>query len=280
MSTKNESIERETNLGTEVEDDKLTPQMPPKTIASLLFFPFAALLFLIVLIVFEVMQIVCECFGKKGAWVGRQILQRGFIYYLYTLGTKIEIDVATDLECDKAYIFVSNHQSMFDIPLLYYAFGSKEPRYISKVELGKGIPTISRYLKSSGSALIERDNPRQALPAIKKLAKQAEEENFGIAMFPEGTRARDGRLKKFRPSGLKILFQNAPDAVVMPVAIDGSWKFTCYPKGPIPLGVKVSVKSGNPIDREGKSTDELVAECEQEVRRLLAEIRTDSSANA
>lgn len=251
------------------------PPFPEKNLISWVFsLPFA-LLFLTLLYTFELLQIICGKIGPKAALWSRDVLQHGMKYCLYAIGARFHISVTEKLDSNRSYILVSNHQSMFDIPLLYVSFFKVRPRYIAKIELARGVPTISRYLRTDGSALIDRSNPRQSLPEIKKLALRASEEKFAIAIFPEGTRARDGVLKAFRPSGLKTLFQYAPDAIVLPVAIDGSWKFTCYKRGPVPFGVDVSLRAGKPIVREGKSTEELVQECEDAVRRMLLEIRQD-----
>lgn len=267
----------ENNSETQTTNSDLTaPELPKKTLASWLVFPLAVIFFIIMLTVYELLLIVCARLGTKIAKWSRNALQSGCFHYLYVVGARFDIRVPDSLDEDRPYILVSNHQSMFDIPLLFHAFRNKSPRYISKKIVGKKIPAISRYVRTDGSALIERDNPRQALPAIKDLAKRANEENFAVSIFPEGTRSRDGKLKRFRSSGLKLLFKHAPDAVILPVAIDGSWKFTCYPKGPIPLGVKVSIWTGTPITKEGKTAEELVAECEQQVKSMLQEIRTSS----
>lgn len=250
------------------------PDLPKRSLLSYLAFIPAALIFILLLVLFELLQIICGLFDANLERKSRAVLQKGFYYYLYLLGVKYDIRLPSELDPDRPYILVSNHQSMFDIPLLFVVFGPKEPRYIAKVELGRGVPTISRYLRNDGSALIQRENPRQSIPAVKALAKRASAEKFAIAIFPEGTRARAGVLKRFRPTGLKILLQHAPEAIVLPVAIDGSWKFTCYPKGPIPLGVNVSLWTGKEIDRQTKTTEEIIAECESQVRTMLREIRT------
>lgn len=252
-----------------------TPPWPKPTVMSWLMSAPFALIFIVLLYTFEALQIVCGWISPKAALWSRAVLQRGFLNCLRCIGAWYDLQSVENLDTSKPYILVSNHQSMFDIPLLYIAFLPIRPRYIAKLELGRKVPTISRYLRTDGSALIDRNNPRQSLPAIKDLALRASKEKFAVAIFPEGTRARDGALKSFRPTGLKILFQNAPEAIVLPVAIDGSWKFTCNKRGPIPFGVRVSLRVGKPIERDGKSTEEMVQECEDRVRQMLREIRAD-----
>src|SRR5690606_40331004 len=83
-------------------------------------------------------------------------------------------------------ILVSNHQSMLDISPLEFYLSDFHPKFISKIELGKGIPSVSYNLQKGGSVLIDRKDPRQALPEIKKLAQYIEKHKRSAVIFPEG----------------------------------------------------------------------------------------------
>ena len=61
------------------------------------------------------------------------------------------------------------------------------PKFVSKIELGKGIPSVSYNLRHGGSVLIDRKDPRQSLTAIKDFGKYIEENNYAAVIFPEGT---------------------------------------------------------------------------------------------
>jgi 1-acyl-sn-glycerol-3-phosphate acyltransferase len=86
-------------------------------------------------------------------------------------------------------IIVANHQSMWDIPPIIWFMRKYHPKFISKIELGKGIPSISYNLKHGGSVLIDRKNPRQAAGEIIKIARYVSEHNRSVVIFPEGTRS-------------------------------------------------------------------------------------------
>ena len=68
-------------------------------------------------------------------------------------------------------IFVANHQSLYDIIGIIWYLRKFHAKFVSKKELGKGIPSVSYNLRHGGSALIDRKDPKQALPEIKKVAE-------------------------------------------------------------------------------------------------------------
>ena len=72
---------------------------------------------------------------------------------------------------DKPLIFVANHQGLYDIIGIGWLLRKYHPKYVSKLELGKGIPSVSYNLNHGGSVLIDRKDPKQALPALKKMAE-------------------------------------------------------------------------------------------------------------
>ena len=137
---------------------------------------------------------------------------------------------------DKPVIFVANHQGIFDIIGLAWLLREFHPKFVSKIELGKGIPSVSYNLQHGGSVLIDRKDPRQALPELKKMGEYIQNNSRSTVIFPEGTRTRNGQPKPFASNGLKILCKNTPDAWVVPVTINNSWKIFRY--GNFPLGMR------------------------------------------
>lgn len=135
----------------------------------------------------------------------------------------------------KPIIFVANHQGIFDIVGMAWFFRRFHPKFVSKIELGKNIPSVSFNLRHGGSVLIDRKDPKQALPVLKQLGEYINKYNRSAIIYPEGTRTKDGKPKEFAPNGLKILCKYAPNAVVVPVSINNSWKVFRY--GTFPLGI-------------------------------------------
>ena len=140
------------------------------------------------------------------------------------------------------YIVVSNHQSMFDVPIFGGLLFSNYPKYISKRELGRWLPSVSFNLTHGGNALIDRNDPRQAREAIRELGEAAERRNVAVVIFPEGSRSRDGQLRPFKLGGLSELIAAAPSLPIIPTTIDGSWELLRYKLFPVPFGTRVRVR--------------------------------------
>ncbi len=147
----------------------------------------------------------------------------------------------------KPLIFVANHQGIFDIIGMGWFFRKYHLKYVSKIELGKNIPSVSYNLKHGGSVLIDRKDPKQALPVLKQMGEYIQKNKRSVIIYPEGTRTKNGKPKQFAPNGLKILCKYAPDAYVVPVTINNSWKVFKYGSFPLGLGNKLTFTVHPPI---------------------------------
>lgn len=185
--------------------------------------------------------------GYKSHQKSVKIMNWMLIQCTKLLGTTYRFNGKEKLQKGQTYIFVSNHQSLFDISPIEWYLADFHPKFISKKELGKGIPSVSFNLKKGGSALIDRKDPRQALPEIKKLGQYIEQHQRSAVIFPEGTRSRDGQLKSFHDTGLKILIKNAPSALIVPITINNSWKLVKDGTFPLTLGTAFSLEIHDPI---------------------------------
>ncbi|GAA4762051.1 hypothetical protein GCM10023230_09170 [Flavobacterium hankyongi] len=139
------------------------------------------------------------------------------------------------------------------------------PKFVSKKELGKGIPSVSYNLRHGGSVLIDRKDPKQALPAIKSLGEYIEKHNRAAVIFPEGTRSKTGVPKRFSENGLKILCKYAPSAYIVPISINNSWKMVRYGSFPMGLGNKLQFIIHEPMAIKGFSFNELMEKTESAV---------------
>src|SRR5690606_29724964 len=108
------------------------------------------------------------------------------------LGTTYKFSGRENLPKDQPIIFVSNHQSMFDISPIEWYLSVHHTKFISKIELGKGIPSVSYNLKKGGSALIEGGGGGGGGGGGEKLAEYIEKNKRSAVIFPEGTRSKDG----------------------------------------------------------------------------------------
>lgn len=164
------------------------------------------------------------------------------------LGTRYTFQNDQNIPTDRPLIIVTNHQSMYDIPPIIWHMRKYHPKFVSKIELGKGIPSVSYNLRHGGSVLINRKDPKQSIAQLEKLGKYIEEHNRSAVIFPEGTRSRTGEPKPFRTTGLKVLMKNAPSALIIPISINNSWKLLRYGKFPMGLGSHVKFEVHPPIE--------------------------------
>lgn len=189
---------------------------------------------------------------------------------LNILGTRFSIDNPHDIPLNKPCIFVSNHQGIYDIPPIIWYLRKHHPKFISKKELGKGIPGISFNLRHGGSALIDRKNPKQAVVVIAKFAEYLKKTNRSAVIFPEGTRSRTGKPKEFARTGMQILFKKMPDALIVPLTINNSWKLFEYGSFPLGIGVHIKLKVHKPIPASSDDPNSLIALVE---RTIIADIK-------
>lgn len=191
------------------------------------------------------------------------------VRYLHILGTKISFRNNVKLPTDRPLIIVSNHQSSNDVATLSWYLRKFHPKFVAKKELEKGIPSVSFNLRHGGSALIDRSNPKQALTTLKKLGQLIEKKTYSAVIFPEGTRSRDGYPNKFSENGFKMLVKFAPSAVVVPVTINNSWKFSQYGGFPLKLGVHLTFDIHEPIETNTLKFAELFEKVEQTIKNAV-----------
>ena len=185
---------------------------------------------------------------------------------LYILGTKITFRNNVKIPKNVPLIMVSNHQSMNDIPPFFWFLRKYHPKFVSKKELGKGIPSISFNLRHGGSVLIDRKDPKQSITAIANFGKYIEKNNYAAVIFPEGTRSRDGVPKRFSENGLKMLVKYAPSAYVVPISINNSWKFLKYGGFPMEIGVNLTFDIHEPIKADSMPFNELFKIVENQIK--------------
>jgi len=191
----------------------------------------------ITLIVFHPIQWICfNVFGYKAHKISVDWLQFFLIRCLNVLGTRFTFTNPHDIPMDQPLIIVANHQSMYDISPIMWYMRKHHPKFIAKKELGKGIPSVSYNLRHGGSVLIDRKNPRQALPAIMKFGEYIENTKRAAVIFPEGTRSKTGVPKPFQTKGLEVMMRKAPSALIVPISINNSWKMLRYGKFPMGIG--------------------------------------------
>lgn len=222
------------------------------------------LAFFTTLVVFHAIQWVCHyCFGYTAHKRSVDILNAMLIGCMGLIGTRIRFNNPHKLNKSQPHIIVCNHQSLYEIPPLIWYLRRLHPKFISKIELGRGIPSVSFNLRHGGSLLIDRDKAKDALVAIEDYANKLSSYKHSTIIFPEGTRSGSATPRRFRLGGLITLFENMPEALVLPLSISHSWKLIKWGNFPIMPGVTMRFTVHEPIPVKGQKANELAARVEQ-----------------
>lgn len=222
--------------------------------------------------IFHPIQVICwKLWGYPAQKRSVEILNYLLIRSLWILGSGIHFYGFDKLPKGRPLIVISNHQSMFDIPPIVWGFRNHYPKFISKKELGHGIPSISYNLRKGGSALIDRQNAHQALEEIRKLGRTIEDKNYSAVIFPEGTRSRNGQVRTFKKKGIEALLESAPSAWIVPFAINGNYRLQQQGPFPLAVGVKLTYTVLEPFSPAGMTTDEVTALAEKMIKKELGQ---------
>ncbi len=229
--------------------------------------PFTILAFFLVLIVFQPLQwIAYKFFGYTAHKRVVDILNLCLLRTVYLTGNTVIFINKQNLPVGRPIIFLANHQSMFDIPPLIYYLRKYHAKFISKIELTKGIPSISFNLKYGGGANIDRKDSRQSIAELVKLANRMKENKWSAVIFPEGTRSKDGQVKPFHLGGIATILKKCPEALLVPIAINNSGKMIKYGYYPLNTFIRMTWEVLEPIEPNGRPAEELVKEAEDRIR--------------
>ncbi|WP_338732157.1 lysophospholipid acyltransferase family protein [Mangrovimonas cancribranchiae] len=238
---------------------------------KLLSYPLTILFFIcfgLTLLIFHPIQWIClNIFGYQAHKKSVDWLQFFLMRSTNVLGTRYSFENTYAINTNLPVIIVANHQSMYDIPPIIWYLRKHHPKFISKKELGKGIPSVSFNLKYGGSALIDRKKPKEAIQVIKDFAEYIKSNNRAATIFPEGTRSRTGQPKPFQKKGLITLFEGIPNATVVPITINNSWKMLRYGKFPMGLGAHLKFKVHHPVKVSDFDYDTLIKHLEKEITK-------------
>jgi len=234
--------------------------------------PVFYLFFGLFLLIFHPVQWFClKVFGYSAHKKSVDILNFFLTYCQLFLGSSVKFTNRNNIPTGRPVIFVANHQSMYDIPTLIWYLRAYHAKFISKIELTKGIPSISFNLKHGGGANIIRENKKQAIVELHKLGKRMLEKNWSTVLFPEGTRSKNGLIKPFQVGGMSTLLKTIPGVLVVPIAIENSWKLVQYGGFPLSAGEKLRWTVLEPIETEGQSVEEICLRAENAIRKFMGQ---------
>ena len=182
------------------------------------------------------------------------------------IGVPVRLINEHQLPENASLVFVSNHQSTFDIPPIGWFFRKHKPKFVAKIELGKGTPSVSYNLRNGGAALINRKDPKQAIGELVRFSKRINKNKWGAIIFPEGTRSRNGEPKRFSSNGLKVIAKFNKDGYIVPLTINNSWKVFKYGKFPLGIGSPMTITTHKPIKIDSLPFEELLEHTEKVIK--------------
>lgn len=229
-----------------------------------------AVYFYVLLLIFHPLQWLGKnLFGYKGHKFAVDLMNFFLTKSTLLLGIRSIFEDETNLAENQTYIFVANHQSMLDIPPLSWHFRKHHPKFVSKIELAKGVPSVSYNLRNGGSVLIDRKNGGSAIKELVTFGKRLNENKWSAVIFPEGTRSKNGIPKEFATNGLKVLLKTNPDAYVVPITINNSWSIFKYGKFPLGLFKPMIFKVHEPIKINSMPFEELLNQTETTIKNHI-----------
>lgn len=238
-------------------------------VLSYILSPIFGLVFFLILLVFHPLQWIALKIGYRTHKFVVDIMNLFLIRSLLILGITIRFKKHYKIPKNKTIIFVANHQSLFDIPPMIWWLRKHHPKFVSKIELGKGIPSVSFNLKHGGGALIDRKDPKQALQALADFAKRMKKNTWSSVIFPEGTRSRNGKPKSFSLNGIKMMIKHNPEGYIVPISINNSWKVFKYGSFPLGLFTRITVETHQPIDLKGQDIDLVLTDTENIIKEHI-----------
>jgi 1-acyl-sn-glycerol-3-phosphate acyltransferase len=177
---------------------------------------------------------------------------------------KVEKFGLDNFDHDKPYIFVSNHSSQYDIPVLQHSIPNKMGM-IFKKELSK-IPFFGWQLKWGPYVMIDRKDPESALKSIEEAKEKIHKIGMSVVVFAEGTRSKTGEVQPFKRGAFYLASRSG--FPIIPVSISKTSKI--MPKGKFRIkGGTVMVHFDRPIptNQLGNKKDEL--ELMDKVRSII-----------
>jgi 1-acyl-sn-glycerol-3-phosphate acyltransferase len=210
-------------------------------------------------------------YGKAVYWLGRfwtwAILKIG--------GISLRVDGLKRIDPGKQYIFMANHQSNVDIPVLIQSLAGFQLRWIAKKEL-LWVPLFGWAMWASRHIIVDRTDRLNAVKSLQK-AKQRLQAGLSIVIFPEGTRSKNGKLLPFKKGGFFLATQT--DTALVPVTISGSGAI--LPVGGWRLNPgTIEVRIGEPLSVKDYGPGNLRLLSAEVRRRIEMHLREPSSLTA
>jgi len=163
---------------------------------------------------------------------------------LWVSRAKVSVEGMDHIDPGAAYVYMANHQSMYDI-LALLGYLPVQFRWVAKKELFR-IPIFGYSMARVGYVSIDRSNRQSAIQSLREAAQRIAQ-GVSVVVFPEGTRSSDGQIKPFKKGGFYLATDSGRP--VVPVVIWGTrdvmpkGKLRIRP-GPIVLSINRPIETG------------------------------------
>ncbi len=172
----------------------------------------------------------------------------------------------------KRYVIVVNHNTVFDIPTLYYI--PLNFRWVSKREVFK-VPFFGQYLVLHGDICIDRGHAAEAMEQLLREGRLWISRGASVAIFPEGTRSKDGEIHRFKAGAFTLAREAGVE--ILPVVLDGT-RTIVRRNLMFNWGNRITIRVLPPVSREeiaSTEVHELMARVHDRMTAALAEIRQE-----
>src|SRR5713101_9885192 len=184
-------------------------------------------------------------------------------------GVKMRIEGLEKIDPGGCYVFVANHRSLMDIPVVM-AHIPLQVRFFAKKGLFL-IPIMGTHLRRAGHLPVVKDDPRASLRSMSDAARIIRERGVSVLLFPEGGRSRNDKLQEFKEGAAYIAIKAGVPAV--PIVMTGTREVLPMGSMQIMSGV-VELRIGDPIPTSSltlKDRARLTQTLREKVVELLAE---------
>ncbi|WP_296113376.1 1-acyl-sn-glycerol-3-phosphate acyltransferase [uncultured Alistipes sp.] len=237
-----------------------------------IYYLFLVLLCTLFMVLSAVALVLCYPFDKGRRVVHElsRILVR--IFFFIPLRWRQRVIGRELIDRKKRYVIVVNHNTVIDIPTLYYI--PLNFRWVSKREVFK-VPFFGQYLLLHGDICIDRGRAAEAMEQLLREGKLWISRGASVAIFPEGTRSKDGEIHRFKAGAFTLAREAGVE--ILPVVLDGT-RTLIRRNLMFNWGNRITIRVLPPVSREeiaSTEVHELMARVHDRMAAALAEIRQE-----
>jgi 1-acyl-sn-glycerol-3-phosphate acyltransferase len=186
---------------------------------------------------------------------------------LWVSGVKVRVEGLEKIALDGSYVFVSNHLSYMDTPVVL-ANIPVQFRFLAKRGLFQ-IPLLGTHLARAGHIPVPRDDARAAVKTMSTAAQVIRERGVSLLIFPEGGRSHDGQLAAFKEGAAYIAIRAG--VALVPIALKGTREVLPFGSAKVCSG-SVTMQIGEPIptsELQLKDRERVTNEARERIVSLL-----------